>query len=310
MSDHGFGPTGGRSIHLNRHLMELGLLSLRGQNGSGRPPTGLFQHMIKKADSVLRTALTPRQKAKIAGYFPRLRRKWESHTTGLAHIDWQRTKAYCYEVLTFPPGIWINVRGRRPHGTVLPGSEYDRLLQSITDSLYALKDPVTGEQLIHRVFRKEEIYQGPYLDMAPDLTPVWWDRPAFLSEPSFPENGNRSIVKYTGDRVMSSGEWSGTHTSDGVLFMKGRAFQKARKLERAEIIDLAPTLLYLLGLPIPDDMDGRVLEEAFAREFASTHRISSLQVPESVQRTCSDTTYTDEEAARVAARLRDLGYID
>jgi len=240
---------------------------------------------------------------------PGFRKKWETHYTGMSQIDWQRTKAYGYEILTFPPSIWVNLKGRRPHGIVSPGAEYEELLRLLTDKLYQLRDPVTGKKLIPHVYRKTEIYSGPYLDQAPDLTLAWWGETPFLSKPSFVQNGTKSPVGYSGGEHLASGEWTGTHTMDGIMLLHGNPFRPGGWIEAAAIVDIAPTLLYLLGLTIPAEMDGRVLLEAFKEEYAAAHAVSTTNELGARMR-FRETTYSIDETAKVAERLRALGYIE
>jgi predicted AlkP superfamily phosphohydrolase/phosphomutase len=315
MSDHGFHSTSARIVALNQYMLDLGLLRLHDGSQRWYRPQTLIQGAIKKVDTVLRRTLSSHQKAKISQRFPWLRGLWESHYTGLANIDWQQTRAYCYEILTFPSCIWINTKGLKPQGIVAFGAEYDDLIQYLIDKLYQLKDPVTGKQLVSRIFRKEEIYQGPYLDQAPDLTLAWWDGVTLLGSPSFAKGGNQPVVRYAGGTPIAAGEWGGTHGLHGILAMRGRAFLQGKAVAHMEIIDLAPTLLYLLGIPIPEDMDGRVLGAAFSEEFRAVHAVLRQGAGDDPgdngqARPLRETTYSDDEAIYVEARLRGLGYIE
>jgi predicted AlkP superfamily phosphohydrolase/phosphomutase len=311
MSDHGFHPTSARIVHINRYLFDLGLLRLHDSSQQWYHPQTLIQATIKRVDTVLRRTLTPHQKAKVSRMFPGLRNMWESHYAGLSNIDWAQTKAYCYEILTFPSCVWINVKGLRPQGIVDPGAEYEQLMRFITDKLYALKDPMTGQQLISQVYRKQEIYHGPYLDQAPDLTLAWWDGITLLGKPSFTQDGHEPVVSFTGGRPISAGEWGGTHALQGILVFRGKPFHKGKKLEQVEIVDLAPTLLHILGLPIREDMDGRVLHEAFKAEFAAAHGIATrIRGDSDDEASPQERTYSDAEAVKVEERLRGLGYIE
>jgi predicted AlkP superfamily phosphohydrolase/phosphomutase len=311
MSDHGFHPTSARIVHINRYLFDLGLLRLHDSSQRWYHPQTLIQATIKRVDTVLRRTLTPHQKAKVSRMFPGLRNMWESHYAGLSNIDWAQTKAYCYEILTFPSCVWINVKGLRPQGIVDPGAEYEQLMRFITDKLYELKDPMTGQQLISRVYRKQEIYHGPYLDQAPDLTLAWWDGVTLLGKPSFTQDGHEPVVSFTGGRPTSAGEWGGTHALEGILVFRGKPFHKGKKLEQVEIVDLAPTLLHILGLPIREDMDGRVLHEAFKAEFAAAHGIATrIRGDSDDEASPQERTYSDAEAVKVEERLRGLGYIE
>ncbi len=302
MSDHGFRATSGRVVHFNRFFEEQGWLA-RTRPG---PLRRITRPVMKRLDGLLRSSLSPRQKAWLADLLPALRHKWEARYAGFADIDWARTKVYCYEVLTFPPGIWINVKGQRPQGIVSPGDEYETLLAEVTQRLLDLRDPGTGRSLIERVYRREEIYAGPQLAHAPDLTVDWWEGITFLSKPGF---GEGDVVEYLADQPLLGGDWGGGHALQGICALHGPAFRSGGRLSEASILDLAPTLLHLLGQPVPDDMDGRVLLEAFTEEFAAAHPVRTRRGPADGDGPGGGDTYTQEETEQVAERLRALGYL-
>jgi len=94
---------------------------------------------------------------------------------------------------------------------------------------------------------------------------------------------------------------------DGVLLMSGPAVRKGVKLEGANIVDIAPTVLYALGLPIPADMDGRVLTDAFAPAKVAARPPEYAE--DSVAEDARGTGYSPEDTDVVIERLRQLGYV-
>jgi arylsulfatase A-like enzyme len=74
----------------------------------------------------------------------------------------------------------------------------------------------------------------------------------------------------------------------------------------ASLLDIAPTVLYAMGVPIPDVMDGDPLTDVFTRNFRERHGVTRRPLSELVQRT-NDGTGRNTEA--VQDRLEDLGYI-
>ena len=111
VSDHGGGPVVDRTVFLNRYLHQLGLLYYCKPENRGRQ--GKFLRRIgsttlRRGFSFLRKSLSSRQKTFVAELFPTLRKKAELAYTSFQDIDWDRTKAYCSEVLASPPSIWIN----------------------------------------------------------------------------------------------------------------------------------------------------------------------------------------------------------
>jgi predicted AlkP superfamily phosphohydrolase/phosphomutase len=226
-------------------------------------------------------------------------------------IDWEKTQAYCLEALAFPSEIWVNLEGRTPCGRVKPGAEYEKLIGFLGDQFSNLMDPETGRRLIRRVYRREEIYNGPYLDLAPDLVFSWWDQSGLESRKSVPGANHPSLRDNVAADGSPSAAWSGTHRLHGILLMKGGPFRRGEVLSSADITDIAPTLLHLLGLPVPTTMDGRVLTEAFEAEFAMAAPVQYRQGIQLLdQGGHAEAAYTAEESETIQERLKGLGYID
>jgi predicted AlkP superfamily phosphohydrolase/phosphomutase len=307
VSDHGGGPVADRIVYLNRYLAHLGLLHYAPKATS--PAYELMAKTIRGAFSILRSSLTSRQKIFLAQIFPKLRKHAELAYTSFDIIDWSRTKAYCSEVLAAPPSIRINLKGVKRYGIVEP-AEYEKLLDFITKKLAELTDPRTGKPIIARVYRREEIYQGPFAHEGADLTLDWWSEDSlFSTQPSFPEDNGKPPVVICERRVSDKSEWGGTHRANGILIASGPAFKKSLEIENARLIDMAPTILHLFGVSVPGDMDGKVLAETFQPGFLAEHPVrtgaasgSSGQDPRS--------GYTAEESSKVEERLQALGYLE
>jgi predicted AlkP superfamily phosphohydrolase/phosphomutase len=272
VSDHGGGPTSDRRLYLNRFLAQLGLLYYIETKNS--PLQKIAQDFLRRSYDFLRGSLSPRQKIWFADVFPMLRKRFETAVTSYSSIDWSRTKAFCSEVLASPPGIRINRKGAMPAGIVDEGED-ESLLRLIAQKLSELRDPRTGETIVKRVFRRDEIYHGPYCDEAPDLTLDWWDTSLFSTSPSLPERTGEPLVEIIERKPPTTAEWGGTHRRDGILIAHGKPFRKGIEIEGARLIDMAPTILHLMGQAAPDDMDGRVLEELFEPEFHARQPIQT-----------------------------------
>ena len=145
---------------------------------------------------------------------------------------------------------------------------------------------------------------GPHAALAPDLTVVltdWRYRTIGLHD-------------FTTNRVISPAFGpTGDHRLEGILIASGPAFRPGAEPRDASLLDIAPTVLHLLGVPVPDDMDGRVLTEllepaapvaspapVLTPAFAAANGTPSLPI---------DSRYTEEEDAAIQQRLADLGYL-
>ncbi len=102
---------------------------------------------------------------------------------------------------------------------------------------------------------------------------------------------------------------SGVHRMDGIILAQGPHVRRNAKIEGAGIIDVAPTVMYALGMPIPSDMDGKPLTEIF--EEAYTHLTATSYTDErKIGDVASDEYgYSEEEEESVRLKLEALGYL-
>jgi predicted AlkP superfamily phosphohydrolase/phosphomutase len=191
--------------------------------------------------------------------------------------------------------IRINLRGREPQGSVSPGQEYEKIRETIAKELLALTD-AHGQKLLDRVFRKEEIYHGSSLDEAPDLIPLSETVGCYF----YPFLDREGIITEA-ERFRS-----GNHRRDGILMAKGSPIRQQAHLETINITDLAPTILYALGIPVPRDMDGSVAREMFQFRFLAEHPVQQSEVSESA---VPDQTVLPNDESQMAKKLEDLGYL-
>ena len=154
--------------------------------------------------------------------------------------------------------IWLNVKGREPHGVLEWGSTYEEVVGNIIESLEELR--IDGEKPIQEVVRREEVYWGPYVAEAPDLLAVF--NPGWQSARR-PEIIERRIDRrYINDDPMWCGGHDGTHNPQevpGILGFLGPNLIEDHLPLRAHLWDLAPTILEVMNVPIPKDMDGKSL---------------------------------------------------
>ncbi len=215
----------------------------------------------------------------------------------VAHrIDWSRTQAYCPSAPG--SGLWINLRGREPHGVVEPGAEYERVLARLRERLLAFRDPQTGEAIVTAVHRRDEAYRGPYSEDAPDLL-IETSRTVCMVEGL----GRRALMP----AGRGPEERTGNHARDGILVLYGSEVRAGLTLPRAAIEDVGPTVLYLLGLAVDADMDGRVLTEALRPEVIGGRPVTVADVPYTVQG--NGYQYSAEDEARIQDMLEGLGYV-
>jgi predicted AlkP superfamily phosphohydrolase/phosphomutase len=300
MSDHGFGPTSNVRIRLNQALERAGLLTFH----RAGPVRVAFRGLGRLLDRLLRATLSAGTKRLLASWFPRLRMWFE--TFDEARLDWRHTVAFTNEVSRNFPTVWLN----RRQG--LSEAELEKALQAAEQALLQLTDPQTGQRVISRVYRTRDLYQGPYVPKAPDLIPSWW-MDGFLLEQSLPHGPVEKIVERSHSPIQGGVEFSGSHRLDGVFVMTGGPVKRSYKLHGSRIIDVAPTVLYLMGLPIPDDMDGRPLLEGLDPTFVAQRRQTPTPkgpAPTGPASLLPRTEFSTAEEGMIAQRLRAMGYLD
>jgi predicted AlkP superfamily phosphohydrolase/phosphomutase len=182
----------------------------------------------------------------------------QSYLTG-SDIDWSKSKAFSRGK---EGEIFINLKGRDPRGIVKPGIEYESVRNSIIESLSKLVDPETGKRAVDRAYRREELYQGPMLEWAPDLIIQWHDT-AYMPTESDRDSESIFVPRW---REYMNWPTSGSHRIDGILFVKGPGISKAKRVEGARIIDMVPTWLYSLNQRIPSDLEGKVISGLFEND--------------------------------------------
>jgi predicted AlkP superfamily phosphohydrolase/phosphomutase len=294
MSDHGFGEL--RSdVCLNRVLADAGLLTFL-----PRPKGGGPGDYVKK---FARTHLSADNRKKINRFLGKddFGQRWNVFVDSLvADIDWSRTKIFG---VAQHGCLYLNIKGRDPMGIV---EETDRLavLEEAERALLQLKDPLDGEPVVTGFYRKEDIYNGPLIDSMPDMV---------INMRGWSYRGISSTgIELAKEEIFrpQAQEWgelghSGTHRREGILIMHGPNISAGRFPE-AEMVDIAPTIMALLGLPAGQEMDGKVLDSSLTNMPET--QPAGEQKPEHGAPE-PEHTYSAEDEQEIRKRLENLGYL-
>ena len=298
MSDHGAGGFY-EAFFANNWLMDQGLLKIR------RRPISQLRYWVFRTGVTINNVypLANALMVRLGGH--KLRRRLSPTSQGRSilsglflserDIDWSRTKAYASGGYG---QIRINRRGQDPRGIVSPGDGYEALRDDIIQRLEAVTVPSTGKPYLARGYRKEELFSGPELIKLPDIICLPHDG-------RYVDMGLGFVSNKWFDKVSIV---SGTHRPAGVVFLCGPEIQTGVQLQRASILDLGPTILYHLGLPVPDDMDGHVLVQAFREECLRARPIE-LSAAESNATNEAYGDLSEHEEEEIKDRLRALGYL-
>jgi predicted AlkP superfamily phosphohydrolase/phosphomutase len=310
LSDHGSGGSSDKVLYLNRLLAQHGLLRFRPRRGRGG--AGLKEIALRRFPPHLREQLF------------RLGNAWlpsrlESNVR-FGAIEMAHTVAFSDE-LNYFPAIHLNIAGREPDGIVQPEQRRETILR-IRRALLGTRDPWTGRPVFRDLIPREELFEGPHLDRAPDLLVDLHldDGYSYNLMPSQPHNGARAAPwrrsrftrrqltgspfrKLTGIEKLGKKGRSlpGSHRSHGFMALAGPSVRPIGR-RGAHIADLSATLLRRLGLSVPSSFMGRVLWEALRDEAHAPAVALPAPRPREPRRARNE--------ALVESRLRALGYIE
>jgi len=296
VSDHGFGPVN-KWFHVNRFLQERGLLTLGEVQGAGVGATLARLGLTPQTLRGLVRRLDLLGLRRLLGRMARVTLGRELDKSLVPPIDWSQTQAVSGSPAT--EGIFINLKGRETQGIVEPGAPYEALRDRLMAELFALRDPETATPIVHAVHRREDLYEGPFLDLLPDLVFDLGDGPYLASDAPVAAQVVESLPR---DYLQ------GRHRSTGIFVAAGPDIRQGVQIVGPRIIDVAPTVLHTLGLPIPEDMDGRPLLEIFRDGYQEAHPVR-YSPPQPVAGASPESVYDEEDAAEMERRLRGLGYV-
>jgi predicted AlkP superfamily phosphohydrolase/phosphomutase len=161
------------------------------------------------------------------------------------NVDWRNTKAYAIGL----GQIYINLIGREKYGAVLKGSDYEKTVNDIVKGMETITDE-DGTKAVHKVYKRDDIFKGPFIDKAPDMQVGFADGYRVSWQTCL--GGIPKDVIEPNDK-----KWSGDHCSLEPSLTKGIILSN-RKIEGdPSIIDIHPTALKILGVDIPKAVEGK-----------------------------------------------------
>ena len=208
-------------------------------------------------------------------------------------VDWNNTVAYAPSAAA--NGIHIRV-ATAPGQTGIAPENYREFVAKLTRRLLELRHPTSGQPLLQKVLHRDDVFTGQYRESAPDLTLVMSDHGFVSVLHQLPVIEQRQVP-------------IGTHAPDGIFIATGPGIRRSVRMEPLDIVDIAPTLLYSLGLDVPESLDGEIIRGCFEAEHLRSNpprRVASVQADVET----SGTDIDEEEEGLVMDRLRALGYIE
>lgn len=198
--------------------------------------------------------------------------------------------------------LYLNLKGREPSG-VVDEAEREQLLEELVTRLESLKDPHTGAPLFTKVYRASELYSGTRTDSAPDLIIDSFSSAWNIRLSSYTPVPEKMEHRY----FVSSRVDYGWHSRDGIFVFAGENIEAGHDEGSAHVTDIPATLLYLCGVPVPEDYDGRVMLDVIRQDYREAHPVQH-QPGETGETASYDSFYTPQEKEELANHLRALGY--
>lgn len=295
MSDHGFGPVHS-TLYMNNWLIDQGYMKFKDNLGTN------FKRLLHNLGFNLENMFNFGKKIGLMKFakkiaYPSDGKSFLSKIIDnlflyFKDIDWERTKAYSRGNFG---QIYINKKGREPRGCI-DEKEYSRVVNEIYNKLKNFKDPRTGERIFDKIFKRDEIYKGKYKERAPDL--IFFDKNFEYTANRMFEFGSNKLV---GENVIDR---SGDHKPYGIFIAYGKEFKENFQIKNAEIVDLMPTILYLLNCKIPERVDGKILKEIFKEEWDKKLKAEFKNFREKLTRERGK--YKEEK--KIKKRLKKVGY--
>ncbi len=305
VSDHGFGPLY-KDVYLNEWLRQEGLLATVPSANS----RSLSQRTMLRLGLTRQRISQQLQRMGFAAFERWLRRVLKEQLDAFpAHeravfpeiVDWPRSRAYSYG---YHGQIFINLYGREPQGIVESGREYQTLLTLLEEKLSALVDPDDRLPVVTRMMRGEDLFGDAILQGAPDLVVFMRDL-AYITRQGY-EFGTIPGVVFEQPASFETG----SHREVGMAACAGPHFAQRSWREPYSLVDIAPTVLHLLGVAADAAMEGQVWHEQLLRDSGERlwTPVSKADLQPKMESE-SELVLSPDEETELTERLRRLGYL-
>lgn len=288
MSDHGMGAKFRKRVHGNNWLLQHGWLEAQTEAPGVANLDGWLSRLRLPRDRIGRIV---RGIPGLAG--SRIVR--EAAKSRSAAVDPKSSQAYFVPVYNNIAGVHIN----------LTGNEKEDLRQKLMQGLSELVDPDTGQRVVQDLLPGEAYFDGPFAQDTPDIIVAL-----------MPDYGWGMHVSSYSSIVtpVSLARIQGDHRLEGIFVACGPGIAAhSEPLPDLAIQDIAPSVLYLMGLPRPSDMDGRVLAEILEPGILEGHPIKLGEPigywPKEDEVVFGDEALSDRDEDEIRARLEALGYL-
>ncbi|MHC4063766.1 MAG: alkaline phosphatase family protein [Planctomycetota bacterium] len=277
MSDHGHGSLEGK-VQPNLMLKRWGHLVLKGPGSRARTRAGHLRHRWFKKKG-----------------------RFAAGSLSLEHdlaVDFSRTRAAVMHA-GMNGFLYLNLKGRQPTGIVDP-ADYEQLRDELRDRFLAETCMAPDGRTIHvfsEVHKPEELYgcRRQEREWLPDLLLV--PAPALAVV--------RKIRGFSAVSWLPMRRMEGTHRVEGIFAAAGSGIAGGQRVS-SDLVNVTPTVLAMLGLNVPGDMEGRVMTDIFDPPI----EVGTAPAGEETAAASAAAGYSAQDEQVLAERLRDLGYLE
>ncbi len=238
VSDHGFQGVR-RKFYIQEYLYRHGLLHMRDRGNRRHAELLGFARVLVRTLGLRRRVHLLRKRLRQTGI---IAVEKEHHTAGMPDLDWTRSRAYI-------PSSSGSIAGYAD--IVLCDSMTEEEINELVTALREVRDPETAQPLIAEVHREDAFGTGPFALHERHLVVL--------------SNENISLPTELGRKSLweTSKASTGIHHPDGVLYLYGAHVKKGATIAPTDVYDVVPTILSIMDVPLPLELDGKVMDEAF-----------------------------------------------
>jgi predicted AlkP superfamily phosphohydrolase/phosphomutase len=303
MSDHGMGPLY-KDVYLNEWLRQNDLLAtrvdLKQPQGGRLAQLGLTSSNVSRLLQSIGLARFERWLRLTMG----TSKRWlpaNNRASFPEAIDWSRTQAYSYG---YHGQLFLNVKGREAEGVVEPGESYFGRRAAMKRALEELIDPEDKKPVVSDIIFQEDAFNGPYAVNGPDLVIVMRDL-AYITRHGYEFGGRPGYIF----NKPASHE-SGSHRLHGMVFLHGSGFGGGVDISNCSILDLAPTIMQLFGLSVPEQMEGAPLVHNVGLGNSVDVTMDRYEASRAGSALPEAAELTEEDEKELSERLKNLGYLE
>lgn len=207
-------------------------------------------------------------------------------------VDWSQTQLFISAPGSY--GVNYNLKRRQCDG-IVKEQEKEKLFQQLRKDLLEVRHPFKDRTLFRDIVKGNEVYKGKSEELAPDILLI-------------PEDYSTMVSHHLKmDELFSEPEQKGMHCRDGYILFYGNSVQRGKQLSDCQIEDFTPTVLKYFGIPIPEYVEGTVID-SFTDGFGEKIREYQEHNLDEIDNRFG-TSYSEEESNDIEQRLRGLGYL-